>query len=44
MELLAKAGGCDILRSVAEAMVQLLMDTDVEGVIGAADTSKPATG
>jgi len=36
-ELLAKAGDGDFLRSVAEAVVQLLMETDVEGVI---DTHK----
>ena len=35
-ELLAKAGDGDFLRSVAEAVVQLLMETDVEGLIGAA--------
>jgi putative transposase len=29
-ELLAKAGDGDFLRSVAEAVVQLLMETDVE--------------
>jgi putative transposase len=34
-ELLAKAGGGDFLRSVAEAVLQLLMEVDVEGVIGA---------
>jgi putative transposase len=34
-ELLAKAGDSDFLRSVAEAVLQLLMETDVEGVIGA---------
>jgi putative transposase len=34
-ELLAKAGDGDVLRSVAEAVVQLLMETDVEGLIGA---------
>ena len=34
-ELLAKAGAGDFLRSVAEAVVQLLMETDVEGLIGA---------
>src|SRR5712672_4223268 len=34
-ELLAKAGDVDFLRSVAEAVVQLLMETDVEGLIGA---------
>ena len=34
-ELMQKAGGDDFLRSVAEAVVQLLMETDVEGMIGA---------
>jgi putative transposase len=34
-ELLAKAGDGDFLRSVAEAVMQLLMETDVEGLIGA---------
>jgi putative transposase len=34
-ELLAKAGDGDFLRSVAEAVVQLLMETGVEGLIGA---------
>src|SRR6476660_4159913 len=34
-ELLAKAGDGDFLRSVTEAVVQLLMETDVEGLIGA---------
>jgi putative transposase len=34
-ELLQKAGGEDFLRSVAEAVVQLLMETDVDGLIGA---------
>jgi putative transposase len=34
-ELLAKAGDNDFLRSVAEAVVQLLMETDAEGLIGA---------
>ena len=32
---LAKAGDGDVLRSVAEAVVQLLMETDAEGVIDA---------
>jgi hypothetical protein len=35
-ELLQKAGDGDFLRSVAEAVLQLLMEADVEGVIGAA--------
>ena len=34
-ELLAKAGDGDFLRSVAEAVVQLLIETDVDGLIGA---------
>ena len=35
-ELLEKAGDCDFLRAVAEAVLQLLMETDVEGLIGVA--------
>jgi transposase-like protein len=34
-ELLAKAGDGDFLRSVAEAVMQLIMEADVEGMIGA---------
>jgi transposase-like protein len=34
-ELLAKAGDADFLRSVAEAVLQMLMEADVEGLIGA---------
>src|ERR1700739_2677055 len=34
-ELLEKAGEGDFLRAVAEAVLQLLMETDVEGLMGA---------
>jgi transposase-like protein len=34
-DLLAKAGDADFLRSVAEAVLQMLMEADVEGLIGA---------
>jgi len=34
-ELLEKAGDGDFLRAVAEAVLQLLMESDVEGMIGA---------
>jgi len=34
-ELLEKAGDRDFLRAVAEAVLPLLMETDVEGLIGA---------
>ena len=34
-ELLEKAGEGDFLRSVAEAVLQLLMEADVDGLIGA---------
>ena len=34
-ELLEKAGERDFLRAVAEAVLQLLMEADVEGMIGA---------
>jgi hypothetical protein len=33
-ELLEKTGDGDFLRAVAEAVLQLLMETDVEGLIG----------
>ena len=35
VELLQKSGDGDFLRAVAEAVLQLLMETDVEGLIGA---------
>jgi transposase-like protein len=41
-ELLAKAGDGDFLRAVAEAVVQLLMEADVEGLIGAARHERTA--
>jgi hypothetical protein len=34
-ELLQKSGGGDLLRAVAEAVLQILMQADVEGLIGA---------
>ena len=34
-ELWEKAGNGDFLRAVAEAVLQLLMESDVEGLIGA---------
>jgi putative transposase len=34
-ELLQKAGDGDFLRTVAESVLQLLMEADVEGLIGA---------
>ena len=34
-ELLAKTGDADFLRAAAEAVVQLIMEADVEGQIGA---------
>jgi putative transposase len=35
VELLQKSGDGDFLRAVAEAVLQILMETDVEGLIGA---------
>jgi hypothetical protein len=35
-ELLEKAGDGDFLRSVAEAVLQMRMEADVEGLVGAA--------
>src|SRR3954471_23946996 len=42
IELLQKAGDGDFLRSVAEAVLQLLMEADVEGLIGAARHGRTA--
>ena len=41
-ELLQKAGDGDFLRSVAEAVLQLLMESDVEDLIGAARHERSA--
>jgi len=35
VDLLQKSGDGDFLRAVAEAVLQILMEADVEGVIGA---------
>ena len=43
-ELLAKAGDIDLMRSAAKAVVQLLMETDVESLIGAGGTSARPNG
>jgi hypothetical protein len=43
-ELLQKAGDTDFLRAVAEAVLQLLMETDVEGLVGAGGTSARRSG
>src|ERR1700757_5285048 len=42
-DLLEKAGDGDFLRAVAEAVLQLLMESDVEGMIGAGVTSAAAS-
>ena len=39
VELLQKSGDGDFLRAVAEAVLQILMEADVEGLIGAGGTS-----
>ena len=41
-ELLAKSGDADFLRAVAEAVLQTLMEADVEGLIGAARHERTA--
>jgi transposase-like protein len=41
--LLEKAGDGDFLRAVAEAMLQLLMESDVEGLIGAGRSGERTT-
>src|SRR4051795_430356 len=40
-ELLEKAGEGDFLRAVAEAVLRLLMEADVEGLVGAARHERP---
>ena len=39
-ELLQKSGEGDFLRAVAESVLQLLMEADVEGVVGAGRSSQ----
>ena len=43
-ELLQKSGDGDFLRTVAEAVLQILMEADVEGLIGAGRHGAPAIG
>lgn len=35
-ELLAKSGNGDFLRTIAESVLQIMMEADVEGLVGAA--------
>src|SRR5437868_9141529 len=42
VELLQKSGDGDFLRSVAEAVLQILMEADVEGLIGAGGHERSA--
>jgi hypothetical protein len=42
-ELLQKAGDGDFLRAVAESLLQLLMEADVEGLIGAGRHERAAS-
>jgi hypothetical protein len=44
VDLLQKSGDGDFLRAVAEAVRQILMEADVEGLIGAAGTSAAPIG
>ena len=44
VELLQKSGDSDFLRAVAEAVLQILMETDVEGLIGAGRHERDAGG
>src|SRR5215210_391083 len=41
-DLIQKSGDGDFLRSVAEAVLQMLMEADVEGLIGAARHERSA--
>ena len=42
IELMQKADGGDFLRSLAEAVLQLLMEADVDGLIGASRHERSA--
>src|SRR5438046_5479438 len=42
VELLQKSGDSDFLRAVAEAVLQMLMEADVEGLIGASRHERSA--
>ena len=42
IELIQKADGGDFLRSLAEAVLQLLMEADVDGLIGASRHERSA--
>ena len=42
VELLQKSGDGDFLRAVAEAVLQILMEADVEGLIGASRHERSA--
>ena len=44
VELLHKSGDGDFLRAVAEAVLQILMEADVEGLIGADTALNPVCG
>ena len=44
VELLQKSGDGDFLRAVAEAVLQILMEADVEGLIGAGRHERSAGG
>jgi len=40
-ELMAKTGDGDFLRSVAESVLQIIMEADVDGVLGAGRRTDP---
>jgi hypothetical protein len=44
VDLLQKSGDGDFLRSVAEAVLQILMEADVEGLIGAVGMNAAPSG
>lgn len=44
-ELMAKTGDGDFLRTIAESVLQIIVEADGDGLVGApAGTSAPATG
>src|SRR6476646_8545886 len=44
VELVQKSGDSDFLRAVAEGVLQILMEADVEGLIGAGRHERSPTG
>jgi transposase-like protein len=42
-ELMAKTGDGDFLRTIAESVLQIIMEADVDGLVGAGRHERPAS-